>query len=362
MPNYRPLPSHRSRGWHLSFNAGFEQDGRHADTVRPSRSLYIRALSRKLTPDCKIGSKVGCYSNRRYHLHWGVVVTTLVAWVSYQNSVPASLNIASDSRFTWGTEAVRWDCGRKIFWSKNGREVFGYAGDVVSQSNMLSQLCELIDYSTVVIDESDAQKRHDVYFELLRSTFAAQVDVPRQNMMVFHGTRQEPSSNMQGDSLSTAAQTNPFRLWTISYDPVADVWKNEEHRFPDEVDDRRIDKTIFPNLALAAGSGAGIFRSERDSNFKKYGYRSRAVFAALMHAIGERGDAQSGGPAQAVTLGLTGAAKPVGFYIDGYRSVAGMRLGEVGTGGAIEWRNSDFDFLRGSDLKIASGARKGFYW
>ena len=289
-------------------------------------------------------------------------MTTLIAWVSYKNRRPSCLNIASDSRFSWGSAAARWDCGRKLFWSKNGNEIFGYAGDVVSQSNMLSQLCELIDYSTIIASEDDAEKRHAIFFDLLKSAFAAQVGTPRRRMVAFHGTRQKQAMDAPRDERASAHEQMTFRLWRMDYEPTTDAWLDEEHRFPDTIDDRNNDMRIFPQLALAAGSGAGVFRAERDRNFTMYGCTSRAVFAALMHAIGKDGDTLSGTPAQAVTLGLSGAPKPIGFLIDGERSVAGMRLGDVGVGGDIEWRNSNFEYLDRVDLTRASGASQHIFW
>jgi len=289
-------------------------------------------------------------------------MTTLVAWASYQNSLPSCLTIASDSRFTWGSEKIRWDCGRKTFWCKSGTEIFGYAGDVVTQSNTLSQICELVDYSTVLNDKSDADQRHAIFLKLFQSAFEAQVDVPKRGMVAFHGTRQNQPTETGRDRKSNAPPPNPFRLWKMRYDASTDTWIDEEHKFPDKIDERKIDKAMFPELALAAGTGAGAFRTRRDINFKRYGYTSRAIFSALTHAIGPDGDQRSGGPTQATSLGLNGAPKPIGFYIDGCRSVAGMQLGEIGMGGTIEWRNNDFEFIRGSDLERASGAPKYFFW
>ncbi|WP_406870284.1 hypothetical protein ABEB22_10885 [Thioclava sp. 'Guangxiensis'] len=288
-------------------------------------------------------------------------MTTLVAWVSYQNRKPSCLNIASDSRFSWGSDAIHWDCGRKIFWSKNGSEIFGYAGDVVSQSNMLSQLCELVDYSTIIATEGDAETRHSIFLDLLKSAYAAQVGTQRRRMVTFHGTRQILMKAPQDEEILPREYVT-FRLWRTCYEPTKDIWLDKEHKFPEIIDDRNIDRNIFPQLALAAGSGGAIFRAERDKNFRKYGYTSRAVFAALMCAIGKDGDKLSGGPAQAVTLGLTGTPKPIGFVIDGERSVAGMRLGDLGAGGEIEWRNSSFEYLDKVNLTLAPGASRHIYW
>lgn len=183
-----------------------------------------------------------------------------------------------------------------------------------------------------------------------------------EGMVAFHGTRQKQAVDAPAETKASTSEKTTFRLWRMSYEPNTDAWADEEHDFPDTIDDRNSDRKIFPQLALAAGSGASVFRAERDRNFAKYGCTSRAVFSALMHAIGNDGDKLSGAPAQAVTLGLLGAPKPIGFLVDGERSVAGMRLGDAGVGGDIEWRNSNFEYLDKVDLTRASGAPQHIFW
>lgn len=279
-------------------------------------------------------------------------MTTLIAWVSYKNKKPSALNIASDSRFTWGSEDVHWDRGRKIFWCKRGAEIFGYAGDVVTQSNFLSQLCDLIDYSGI-FRTMDSGKRHAAFVQLVQDAVDAQVEVPKQGMIFFHGTRADGAEEGGGF---------PFRIWQVHYDKGTGRWNDKEHIFPKELETSETDKTIYPKIALAAGSGAAIFRMHRDRNLRDHGCNARSVFHALTQAIGSSGDPCSGGPAQAVTLGLKGKPKPIGFSMAGSCSLAGMTFGNTGAGNEIDWRNEDFEYIRPSDLKRRSGAPKHWFW
>lgn len=276
-------------------------------------------------------------------------MTTLAAWVSYQNKKPVALNIASDSRFTWGSEDVRWDSGRKIFWCKRGVEIFGYAGDVVTQSNVLSQLCEVVDYSRQ-FGEMGSGDRHAAFVDLVEASVDAQVDVPKRGMTIFHGTR------------SDDAGAFPFRLWKTSFDETSGSWEDEEHMFPLKLDVSENDKKVYSDVALAAGSGASKFRSRKDENFSKYGCSARSVFQALVHAIGPEGDPLSGGHAQAVTLGIAGPPSPIGFYMGGKCSLAGMVFGEAGAGGDIDWRDENFEYIDSSSLHRKSGAPKHWFW
>lgn len=275
-------------------------------------------------------------------------MTTLTAWVSYQNKKPVALNFASDSRFTWGSEQVRWDSGRKIYWCKRGVEIFGYAGDVVTQSNILSQLCEVVDYSGN-ITTMNSNDRHAAFVDLVRASVDEQYGVPKRGMAIFHGTR----SNEEGSF--------PFRVWKTSFDKEHGTWSDNEHFFPSELDVSENDKTIYPKLALAAESGALTFRSCRDKNFSKYGCTARAIFHSLVQAIGEGGDPLSGGPTQAVTLGLDGSPKPVGFSMNNCCSLAGMVFGETAAGGDVDWRDENFEYINPTNLQRKSGAPKHWF-
>jgi len=77
-------------------------------------------------------------------------MTTLIAWIVYSATgerpeLPRAIYVASDSRITWGSQARRWDAGRKVFNPSKAPHIFGYCGDVVFPSLVLGQVISAID-------------------------------------------------------------------------------------------------------------------------------------------------------------------------------------------------------------------------
>ena len=71
-------------------------------------------------------------------------MTLLASWVGVDTHGPASAYIVCDSRITWNRTTL-FDYGKKVFASKIYPEIFGYAGDVLFPSIVLSQILEMID-------------------------------------------------------------------------------------------------------------------------------------------------------------------------------------------------------------------------
>jgi hypothetical protein len=86
-------------------------------------------------------------------------MTTLFSWLSVDNRGPSSIYIVSDSRITWGSSGKRWDSGRKVFATKSA-DIFGYCGEVLFPSLVLSQLGDLIDRDILWSSDCAAENRH----------------------------------------------------------------------------------------------------------------------------------------------------------------------------------------------------------
>src|SRR5680860_817318 len=75
-------------------------------------------------------------------------MTLIISWVGVDDNKegkkPASLYIASDSRYSWGNSA-KYDYGIKVFGSSRFPEIFGFCGDVLIPSIILGQLLPQID-------------------------------------------------------------------------------------------------------------------------------------------------------------------------------------------------------------------------
>jgi len=268
-------------------------------------------------------------------------MTTTVAWTSYQNGKPSALSFASDSRLSWPENGSIWDFGRKIFWCKNSPDIFGFAGDVVSQSTVISQVCDIFDYSIVAPAGKCAEERHKLFVQLLQSAVGEMKGVKTSGIHVLHGLRDDKSGQ------------SSFRLWRTQQCAQTKSWADDELSFQINGEKNNFDD---PGQFFSAGSGAGKHRDHWKIRREEAGDTSRSVFRALVDVIDQECDPMTGGHPQIVSLGSSGVAKPVGVYIDNERSVSGLRLGTNAHGGEIEWRDKNFGFLHASTLRLKSNA------
>jgi len=268
-------------------------------------------------------------------------MTTTIAWTSYQNGKPSALSFASDSRLSWPQNGVSWDFGRKLFWCKNSPDIFGFAGDVVSQSTVISQICEIFDYSIAAHTGLDGVERHKVFVRLLKSAVGELKGLKIEGINVLHGMRDDGNSQTR------------FRLWRTQKCANTKDWADNELTF--KIDGLE-NKPDDPGQFFGAGSGAIKHRTRWKIRSQEAGETSRSIFRALVDVIDGEDDPMTGGVPQIVTLKTTGKAKPVGVYIDNERAVCGLRLGADGQGGDIEWRDEDFNYLSPAKLAHKSNA------
>lgn len=275
-------------------------------------------------------------------------MTTLVAWVSYKNKKPTTLTFASDSRLSWGKNGPKWDYGRKIYWCKSSPDLFGYSGDMVTQSTIISHVCDLLDYSAIKASNATGEEKHQMFVALIQTAVAAQAGLKIGKLSTLHGQRMT-----EGDGPA-------FRLWRTEYDPQTNCWCDEELRF--ECNDDIKNEHDAPGDAFASGTGANKFWNNWREKQKSQGKNSPVVFRSLMATIEGKEDPYTGGHPQIVRLGLTGNASPVGFWSASERVVCGMPLGELGAAGQIEWTDREFNFSRPDADEIKSGARRQIDW
>lgn len=268
-------------------------------------------------------------------------MTTTLAWISYQNEKPVALSFASDSRLSWpGTPGV-WDSGRKIFWARNSPDIFGFAGDVVTQSNVVSQVCDIFDCSVSMLADLSGAERHGIFVKLLESAVNELKGVSVTGINVLHGMR------------DCEGKDSKFRLWRTGRDIKSDCWFDQELQFEIYGQKNTLDE---PGPFFCAGSGASKYRDRWLIRRQEAGDTSRSFFRALVDVIQGNDDPQTGGCAQVASLGLSGQAKPVGIRVGGQSWIAGLRLGAEPLGQELEWRDEDFRFLNATTLKPKKNA------
>ena len=273
-------------------------------------------------------------------------MTTTIAWLSYQNKTPSALTFASDSRLTWKGSGQTWDYGRKIYWCKSSPDIFGFAGDVVSQSTVVSQVCEIFDHSASQLVQGTPEDRHQAFVKFLKSATEAFPAARSNGLHVLHGLRDGEDEDCD------------FRIWRTEEHAETHRWSDQELEFSiDGKKNRRDD----PGQFFGAGSGASKHRLCWERRIQEAGRTSRSVFRALWDVIENAEDPMTGGLPQIASLRTTGFAKPVGFCKDHLRSVCGLPLAADGTGGDLEWRDENFRFLKPSSLELKSNAPEHYF-
>jgi hypothetical protein len=113
-------------------------------------------------------------------------MTSLASWIGIDSRGQSSIYIVSDSRISWGENAV-WNYGRKVFASRTTPEIFGYCGDVLFPSMFLSQVVDSISIGQL----GDLIDPHGRAEKLLRSARARETlgnpGDPRDNDAVIAG-------------------------------------------------------------------------------------------------------------------------------------------------------------------------------
>ncbi len=236
-------------------------------------------------------------------------MTSIAVWVGVDSRLPASLNIASDSRISWGN-TEKWDQGRKIFATRSDAHLFGYCGEVLFPALVLPVVIDLIDRGLI-------KSGQDEIIQVLKDEMA---NYPSSiGFTVFHAFR-------TGDGMLAK-----FGLTTIEYKSGA--WIVDSPTIPNSSD-----------LVHVGGSGERSFRNAvakwRKSNS---GGTSRAIFSAFCESIGSNEDRRSGGPPQLGALYRTGPARLIGTIINDDLYFAGCRLNQPDITADIEWRNELFE-------------------
>ena len=98
-------------------------------------------------------------------------MTMLVAWTGVDTHGFSSAYILADSRITWG-EMSHFDSGRKVFSSKVYPEIFGYSGDVLFPTMVLSQVIEMIDSGILIHKEMPAIMKKQIIFKTIGNLLA----------------------------------------------------------------------------------------------------------------------------------------------------------------------------------------------
>jgi hypothetical protein len=106
----------------------------------------------------------------------------------------SGLYIISDSRFTWGNSANRWDGAQKTFASRTTPDIFGFCGDAFFPPSILRTLIDLGDSGCVFSEADDAKERHRKIVDLFKNAISREVKAmvadPPKTQVTDDGSRQ----------------------------------------------------------------------------------------------------------------------------------------------------------------------------
>ncbi|WP_417494467.1 hypothetical protein [Maricaulis sp.] len=218
-------------------------------------------------------------------------MTTVAIWLSKQNQSPSAMNIASDSRLSFGQHGT-WDSGRKIFACQNTADVFGYAGDSTLGTSLLSQIASTVDYTN--LRRMTATQKRQVCEKIMESASQGYFRHLHLDLKILHCFYDEEHG---------------FVAWHSEFDSSTTIWTHVRLKLVDRLEsDTALEIGAF-------GSGGKSFEERLWSrtgspNGVRY---SNTFFKALADVIDENDDPFSGGPIQMVSLGTRGVAKPAIF-------------------------------------------------
>ena len=268
-------------------------------------------------------------------------MTTLVAWVSYSATgerpdLPKAIYFASDSRITWGSQARRWDAGRKLFSPLAEPHLFGYCGDVVFPSLVLGQVVSAIDNNILFERGMAADERHERILESMKGSFHRRHNAPDQDFSVLHAFREKswPSTK--------------FSVWYVDYQTKTKMWTSKKLPIPTETK---------PLIYLGSGrSSAKVFGRQWEAS--DVGGTSRSIFSAFCESIEAGSDRLTGGPPQIAGLYMKMGPQTFGSVNNGRLYLHGLEISRGKMLANIEWRDELFQRIDQKTLKPLRGARR----
>lgn len=248
-------------------------------------------------------------------------MTSLASWIGIDSRGPSSIYIVSDSRISWGDNAI-WNSGRKVFASRTTPEVFGYCGDVLFPSMFLSQIVDAISIGQFG-DIDDPYARAEKLLRCAQSSREGFPAMPSQDSFsILYCLRSGIGMNAY------------FRAFLIKYSSRDSSWGLNEEVIPAK-----------SGKIIALGTGSQ-FVNEWDQRWKNssQGGTSRAFFSAFCDSLASGSDPRTGGVPQLVGIRRSLPAEHYGIIWNGDRYLLGLKLTDVDTcHDATEWRNNLFE-------------------
>jgi hypothetical protein len=259
-------------------------------------------------------------------------MTLLASWVGIDTHGPASIYIASDSRISWGSKE-KYDYGRKVFALKRSPDIFGYCGDVLFPSLVLSQILEMADSSVLFDQKSNSETRFNAVKQKLIYQFSKyphEVEtITDETIEILHASKD-------------AAHMDQFACNLLKWTRKSG-WQNSGIQLPEK-----------SGPLFVRGRGAREF----ETNFERYekgpnAGTSRNVFHCFCDTLFKTNEPTVGGAPQ--LAGLIRKPDSAGIYYGviarGHRYYLGAPIDELAGFDHLVWRNELFERCDGQTGK-----------
>lgn len=272
-------------------------------------------------------------------------MTLIVSWAALdcKNNGPsvASIYFASDSRYSWMQNRVKYDYGQKVFGCTNMPEIFAFCGDVNCPKKYIDRIITQIDCMHFFSYEMNGNEKS----KLIYDDFCCYLDKYEKqrivaNFQLFYGTR----------------ACDGFHIFRFDYDKKTDCVQYLEVTLPNE----------YSDIVICEGSGKNDFEKLWTYNYgeKNFNYRtSRAVYQCLYETLSTTEEWTVGRIPQIVGLYRKFNSRFYGIIHDGKRYCIGSTgIIEVNDSAIdeynnLEWRNECFEIADPNWMKRMEGAQ-----
>ncbi|QLE49893.1 hypothetical protein FD724_18565 [Nostoc sp. C057] len=263
-------------------------------------------------------------------------MTSLIAWIGIGTSGFNSFYLASDSRISWGGNSTPlvWDCGRKLFASKNYPDILGYCGDVLFPSQILMQVIEHIDSGLLFNPDDTPLAKFQNILSIIKQSFLGYPILSSDTVSIIYCTRQN------------FFKQQVVYVWNLTW--KTGKWNTNLLTLP-----------IRSGLVQALGSGQKTINTFYEKwNRSEIGNTSRNVFSAFCDALKSGEDRRSCGSPQLVGFYREGSAKSFGVIYNNERYLFGLPVNQDAKWEGVEWRNKLFERCDGKFKVILDGTQR----
>jgi hypothetical protein len=261
-------------------------------------------------------------------------MTSLVAWISVDRRGASALYFASDSRISWGS-SEKWDFGTKLFSVSNYPDIFGYCGDVLFPSQILSRVIALANLGGLFCEADNPENKFNKVKSLITSAFDSYPKEKPLPFTILHGSRIGESNNCA------------FELRSLSWD--------QQNEFSSK-------EYVIPSVSgqiVSLGTGKDVIdefnQVWQGSEIKK---TSRSIYMAFCDTLKSHKDPFTGGAPQVVTIQRDFASKPLGIVFEGEQYLSGLKLESSFNKFYFDWYNECFERCNPETGLILAGAQR----